>query len=382
MHKCKHIINFTFAVVLSLLGLSANAAYPSYTFTDLGTLGGTISYATAINASGHIAGYAFLADDINHHATLWNDSVINDLGTLGGSLSAAYGINNTGQVVGYAQTSGNTNYNATIWNADSVTNLGTTSNDSFAYSINNAGNVAGRTNLENAGFGATIWNEASAISLGSLGGRDSQANAINNNDQAVGLSYTNTNFYFHATKWNGANATDLGTLGGNYSRAMDINDAGQVVGWSTPSGDSVNGVFAGHATLWNEGSIIDLGTLGGTGSGANAINNAGQIVGYSLMSGDLSYHATLWDGTSIVDLNNLLDANTVSAGWVLNDARGINDNGWIVGNASNKLQGVYSRAFLLSPVPEPESYLMMLIGISCVVGISRRKKFKSAVHLN
>lgn len=373
--------NITIKIVLvgTLFGvaLSANAAY---IYKDLGTLGGTISYATAINASGQIAGYAFLADDINHHATLWNSNAISDLGTLGGSLSAAYGINDAGQVVGYSQTSGNAKYNATIWNTDSETNLGTNSNDSFAYAINNAGNVAGRTNLENAGFGATIWNEASAIALNGLGGRDSQAVAINNNNQAVGFSYTNTNFYFRATKWNGSNATDLGTLGGNYGRASDINDAGQVVGWSTLNSDSVNGAFAGHATLWTEGSIIDLGTLGGTGSGANAINNTGQIVGYSLMSGDLSYHATFWDGFNIVDLNSFLDANTASAGWVLNDATGINDSGWIVGNASNKLLGVYSRAFLLSPVPEPESSLMMLIGISCVVGISRRKNLKSAKY--
>jgi uncharacterized membrane protein len=41
----------------SLASGTAHAAPPSYTFADLGTLGGTSSAATAINASGQVAGF-------------------------------------------------------------------------------------------------------------------------------------------------------------------------------------------------------------------------------------------------------------------------------------------------------------------------------------
>ena len=76
---------------------------------DLGTLTGTgQSFATGINNSGEVVGYANIGpgDGGNNHAVLWSDGSIQDLGTLGGPLadySLAYGINDSGQVVGFSQ---------------------------------------------------------------------------------------------------------------------------------------------------------------------------------------------------------------------------------------------------------------------------------------
>jgi probable HAF family extracellular repeat protein len=72
----------------------------------------------------------------------------------------------------------------------------------------------------------------------------------------------------------------------------------------------------------------------------------------------------------------MTDLNTVSGvagtGWSLTDATAINDAGQIVGYGSNP-QGVTS-AFILTPVPEPEAYLMMGVGV-CLAGvIARRRK--------
>ncbi len=83
----------------------------------------------------------------------------------------------------------------------------------------------------------------------------------------------------------------------------------------------------------------------------------------------------MWDGDSIIDLNSFLDASAVSAGWVLTDAKDINENGWIVGSASNSRLGISSHAFLMTAaVPEPETYAMMLMGLGLMGFVARRRK--------
>jgi probable HAF family extracellular repeat protein len=182
--------------------------------------------------------------------------------------------------------------------------------------------------------------------------------------------------------------TVLGTLGGSNSGANGINDSGQVVGFSQTTVDSV--VY--HATIWDGTALhtpTDLGTLGGSYSWANGINDSGQVVGWSFTLGDHNRHATIWNGTGPTDLNNFLSVSDASAGWVLDIANGINDNGWIIGNAHNTLTNV-DHAFLLTPcptctsypyvdfvpapVPEPETYAMFMAGLGLMGFIARRRK--------
>jgi hypothetical protein len=51
----------------------------------------------------------------------------------------------------------------------------------------------------------------------------------------------------------------------------------------------------------------------------------------------------------------------------------INDHGWIVGDAYNS-ETQQTRAFLLTPVPEPETYAMLLFGLGLMGIVARRKK--------
>src|SRR5882724_782603 len=129
---------------------------------------------------------------------------------------------------------------------------------------------------------AFFWSAAGAMrDLGSLGG-SSYAYAINNAGQVVGC-YESGSGNFHAFLWTeSGGAQDLGTLGGGSSAASGINSQGQVVGWSvTSTGDA-------HAFLWTVAAgMQDLGTLGGSSSDATAINDRGEITGSSAKLKDI-----------------------------------------------------------------------------------------------
>jgi probable HAF family extracellular repeat protein len=144
-----------------------------------------------------------------------------------------------------------------------------------------------------------------------------------------------------------------------------------VVGSSGITGDQ-----AVHATLWNGASVTDLGMLGGISSWASAINDTGLVVGASYIEDDINTRATLWNGDTAIDLNSLLDPGELSAGWVLGEAFGINDKGWIVGNATNDLS-ISPKGFLLIPsVPVPPALWLSGSGLLGLLGLTRSKTHK------
>ncbi|HBG26721.1 MAG: hypothetical protein A2Y10_01380 [Planctomycetes bacterium GWF2_41_51] len=318
--------------LVSAILISHAKAAPQYTLTDLGTLGGTYSFATCINNKGQVAGDSTASDNLNYHAFLYDGTTMKDLG----AGNDAIGINNNGLVVG-----GTYSGVAFLYNGTSIQSLGTLGGRfSIANSINDKGQIVGVSlPRRNSTYHAFLYEGSTMKDLGL--GDNSHAISINNNGQIVGA------ISGHAFLYANGNKTDIGSLGGS-SSALGINNNGQITGYSYNLKDEE------RAFLYDGTTMKDLGTLGHASRGWG-INDSSQVVGNSYTL-ENSEHAFLYDGTKMIDLNSLV---SVSGGWVLERATCINNLGQIAGQMTD---GNVTHAFLMTPVPEPCTIALLALG--------------------
>jgi len=265
---------------------------------------------------------------INLHAGL--QYTIVNLGSLGANSSYAYGINDSGQVVGYFST-GTRQKRAFLYSDRTMIDLGTLGgSEALARDVNNSGQMVGEARNADGHWRAFLWDSVNGMQdLGTLGGATSAAYAVNESGQVVGHSRVGS--AYHAFIYKDGAMTDLGTLDYWQSGAYDINDHGQVVGTLLDYGSSDTTAF-----VYDNGTLVDLGSPLLGGSQAWLINNSGLVVGHSWGSGE--HRSFLYAGGTVIDLGTL-------DGFPKTYAYGLGDAGQVVGKVTS-VDGTLSRAFV------------------------------------
>jgi probable HAF family extracellular repeat protein len=271
-------------------------------------------HASDINNLGRVVGTRTDPSGVDR-AFLWTaEGGTTDLGSLGGIVTYAEAINDLDQVVGISSTASQQAH-AFLWTAEGgMVDLTPSHGYSKAVDINNLGQV-----VVNIGNSAFLWTvDGGLMSLGTLGGSGSTAAGINELGQVVGSSTTGSN-ESHAFLWTATGGmTDLGTMGGSGSHAWDINNLGQVVGNGEPSPGASD-----HAFIWTaDEGMMDLGTIGhGDWSNAQGINDLGHVVGNSIG------RAFLWTADG-----GMMDLGTLGGRWSTAWG-GLNELGHVVGSS-------------------------------------------------
>jgi probable HAF family extracellular repeat protein len=355
-----HIRSVALACALAVTGRVA-AQVGSYTITDIGNLGGTLTHAWGLNNAGQATGNATNASGTSQ-AFRFGPGGIVAAPSLGGSSSIGHGINAAGVIAGGSDIPFG-GYRHAFTSASGVTtDLGTLvgGNNSEAYAINSAGQVTG-TASDPTGSEAFVYQNGVMTGIGRLGGNQAVGTGINGTGVVAGYSTYSLSPYNHPFVYQGGTMTDLGTLGGTSGVAYGINDAGKIVG-SAARSDGRSDAF-----VWANGTMTDLGELGGTlGSGAFGINSLDQIVGAtSTVAAPTQRRAMLYQNGVMTDLNTLLPAGS---GWTLIQADAINDAGQIIAFGSSPTGT--SGAVLLTPVPEPST--LALVGLAAATLAARR----------
>ena len=369
-----------------------------YDVTDLGTLGGKFSQASALNNRGQVAGLSLTAQD-EAHGYVWRGGKMTDVGTLGGEFSLVTGLNNNGAAVGFSVDKSDDYVHAFAWRDGKMSRVFPKSEiASIAMDINDSGAIVGlsldakdrvRGFLRNGDktnffyYGGSDFTVASAVnasgaiagfgmkdcvmksftlsegkfrSLPGLRGEDCFAQAINERGDVAGASFLDDSDTVHAVVWRDGKPIDLGVLPGlPDSGAYSVNRAGVVVGAAfAPQEESVPEVsrpsspapprhsFSYLLGLKNpcQNFILDKFSKMET---AMSILMATELLETQWdMNKNEIPHAFVWRDGKITDLNQLLPSGS---GWLLAVATGVNDRGDIsgVGLHNGKVRG-----FLLS----------------------------------
>ena len=330
-----------------LLAGAALAGPPRYTLTDLGTLGGRESRAYGLNSLGAACGEAATSQGAMQAFRWTAADGLRGLGTLGGPTSRGYGINDAGWVVGEAETT-NGLRQPFCWTPETgllPLPLPAGAPGGVAQAINASGQIAGAVDQAD-GPCAAFWPSRTNLPvLLTATGLAGLAFSLNDAGEVVGQSEMGeavgrVTRAFHRTP-DGVVAA-ISPLGeGLSSAARVINAAGQIAG----SLEVRAGIT--HAFRYDTNGLADLDDRNNVFSEAHGLNARGDVVGTCFNGPDDDEQAFLWTEEGLVNLDDLLEVREpcrIVEAWAIHDDRRI------VGCA---LKDERERAVLLTPVHGP-----------------------------
>ena len=365
-YHCSTLVGIAAAAILGM-ATSVLAAGP-YSIIPIDTLGGDRNFANDISDTGFVTGNSRKSGGTQLFPYVWQNGVVEEIPILPDvpTFGRGFGVNNAGVVAGE---SGNGPSKAFRYDSttDVIVDLGSLPGGSggVANDINNAGRIVGAAS--NGQSVRAFYSDGASggplIDLGTpLGTDDSfgRAYGISGNGIVAGAARNAADTTSEPTLWlddglGGYTPTTIGSPAGSvFGEAFAATDDGQAVGRYS---DPVSGQT--RAFFYDGASSVDLGLLAGVSfdnARALDLNEAGQIVGYVAdfdNAPSFGGAAVLWETGEIFDLNSLIPAGS---GWNLLSANGINSQGQIVGFGT---LGGDTRAFLLTPVPEPSSLVLL-----------------------
>ena len=320
---------------------------PRYRFHRLSPFGGVgQSGALGINSDGTVIGYAQTNGAV--HAALWKDGELVDLGILPGAQNSfGIAINDQEQYLAEAAP-------GSFFRPDLVPAPAGYSIVDVA-ALNNAGVVAGNArDLNTGGPLAFTWQSGTLTLLPPLipGGYSTAMN-INNAGQVLALAQKTQSdavpvIYEGTTIVADLSAALTAASFRIIAQGYGLNDHGHVVGFGEVTLRPRRGApyETVHAFLYRDGKVTDLAPLRGYNySLAWDVNNSDEIAGTCFSTVDESSTPALWRDGKVYDLAEHVVGGT--DGWHLNDAKAINDDGFIIGFAGKNGD---QQAFVLEPV--------------------------------
>ena len=378
-YHCPTFVGIAAAAILSM-ATSVFAARP-YSIIPIDTLGGDRNFANDISDTGFVTGNSRKAGGTQLFPYVWRAGVVEEIPILPDvpTFGRGFGVNNAGVVAGE---SGNGPSKAFRYDSttDVIVDLGSLSGGAggVANDINDAGVIVGAaSNGQNIrAFVSDGTPGGPLVDLGTpLGtpGSFARAYGVSQSGVIAGVARNASDTTSEPTLWledglGGYTPTTISSPAGSvFGEAFAATDDGRAVGrYSDPVSSQTRAFF------YDGASSVDLGLLPGVSfDNARAIdlNGAGQIVGYVAdfdNAPSFGGAAVLWEAGAIFDLNSLIPAGS---GWNLLSANAINSQGQIVGFGT---LGGDTRAFLLTPIPEPSS-LVLLTGTGFGFGLTMRR---------